>query len=352
MMAEFTERETRPLYTPLLQRSTDQAMDDADFEFETTAEDLGNRLDSVICLRAAGVSRARVKLLIQNKKVTVEGRASKPSMQMRPGQKVVVELSQLESLRPARPQAEDIPLDILLEDDQLIVVNKPPAMVVHPAKGHWSGTLTAGLMYHFENLSSIGGDHRPGIVHRLDRDTSGVIVIAKNDQAHTHLMRQFEKRTVQKKYIAVVSGAPDRDRDRIEAPIGQHPYQRERMAVRAGHKSSKAARTFYEVQERLGRFAVVHAFPKTGRTHQIRVHLAHINAPVLADRLYSGRAFVTPGWLKCGVDEGPRILERQALHASSIEFEHPTTGDMITVSAPLPADIKALIECLRELYGC
>lgn len=320
---------------------------DTDIQFETTSEDLGNRLDSVICLRATGVSRARIQLLIKNKKVTVDGAAAKASMQMRPGQQVVVELSQLDTLRPALPQAEEIELDILMEDDHVVVVNKPAGMVVHPAKGHWSGTLTAGLMYHFQNLSSVGGSHRPGIVHRLDRDTSGVIIIARNDQAHTSLMKQFEKRTVQKKYVAVVMPAPDRDRDKIEAPIGSHPYQREKMAIRVDHKSSKSARTFYEVEERLGRFAIIHAFPKTGRTHQIRVHLAHIGSPILADRLYSGRSFVTPGWLACGVDEGPRILERQALHALEIEFEHPFSGKRLSVSAPMPPDLEGLIECIR-----
>lgn len=153
----------------------------ADFEFETSSEELGQRLDAVVCSRAAGVSRSRIQLLIRNQKVTVDGEKSRPSMQMRPGQKVLVELSQLESLRPEEPQAENIDLDVLFEDDHIIAINKPSGMVVHPAKGHWSGTLTAGLMYHFRNLSSIGGDHRPGIVHRLDRDTSGVIIVAKTD---------------------------------------------------------------------------------------------------------------------------------------------------------------------------
>ena len=318
-----------------------------DFEFETTADDLGQRLDSVVCLRTPGVSRTRIQLLIRNRCVTVDGQDSKPSMPMRPGQKVSVELSSLESLRPEGPKAENIDLDIIFEDEHIIAINKPSGMVVHPAKGHWSGTLTAGLMFHFKNLSSVGGSHRPGIVHRLDRDTSGVIIVAKNDQAHTGLMRQFENRTVKKSYVAVVTPAPDRDRDKIEAPIGAHPYQREKMAIRSDHKSSKSARTFYEVVERIGRFAVVSAMPKTGRTHQIRVHLAHVGSPVLADRLYSGRSFVTEGWLKKGVDEGKRILERQALHARSIEFCHPHTGQPVSLTAPLADDISRLIKFLK-----
>ena len=317
-----------------------------DIEFETDAEDLGQRLDSVICLRASGTSRSRVQLLIRNGKVTVDGDVCKPSMQMRPGQTVFVALTELESIRPAEPKSEKMDLDVLFEDDHLIVINKPPGMVVHPAKGHWSGTLTAGLMYRFKNLSSVGGQHRPGIVHRLDRDTSGVIVIAKSDGAHTALMKQFERRTVSKKYLAVVTPAPDRDRDRIDAPIGVHPYQREKMAIRKGHPKSKEAHTFYEVQQRRGRYALVTCTPKTGRTHQIRVHMAHVGCPILADRQYSGRSFVTAGWLKDGVDQGKRIIERQALHAQSIEFLHPATKQTVSFSAPLPEDIKRLLEFL------
>ena len=299
---------------------------------------------------AAGVSRSRVQLLIRNRKVTVDGLPGKPSTPLRPGQTVHVQLSQLEALRPAEPQAENIDLDILFEDDHLIVINKPAGMVVHPAKGHWSGTLTAGLMFHFKSLSSLGGEHRPGIVHRLDRDTSGVMVVAKHDQAHTRLMRQFEKREVEKQYLAVVSPPPDRDRDKIEVPIGVHPYQREKMAVRVDHPTSKAARTFYEVSQRWGAFALVMAYPKTGRTHQIRVHLAHIGCPIVADRLYSGRSWVTPGWLREGVDSGPRIIERQALHAKSIKFQHPATGQPVGYEAPLPADLERLLQFLAREF--
>jgi 23S rRNA pseudouridine1911/1915/1917 synthase len=222
-------------------------------------------------------------------------------------------------------------------------------MVVHPAKGHWSGTLTAALTYHFGRLSSIGGSERPGVVHRLDRDTSGVILVARNDTTHLRMMKQFERRTVVKQYIAIVSPPPDRDRDEINAPIGPHPWQREKMAIRAADSPrTKPACTIYEVQERSRRFARLHVFPKTGRTHQIRVHLAHIGSPVVADRQYSGRGAVTEGWLRDGRDAGEVVISRQALHAASITFSHPRSGETLTVSAPLPADIERLWRAIRS----
>jgi 23S rRNA pseudouridine1911/1915/1917 synthase len=244
-------------------------------------------------------------------------------------------------------KAENIPLDILFEDEQLIAVNKPAGMVVHPAKGHWSGTLTAALSYHFENLSQVGGAERPGIVHRLDRDTTGVMLVAKTDQAHVKLNYQFEKRTVVKTYLAIVSPAPDRDRDWIRQPIGVHPYQREKMAIREGHPTSRAAETFFEVQERFTGFALVKAFPKTGRTHQIRLHLAHIGCPVLCDRLYSGRSKLETGKLDPNLPN-QILLTRQALHAESICFKHPVSGQRMSIEAPLPADVSTTLDFLRQ----
>ena len=326
-------------------------MSTEDLEFETSSDDLGIRLDQAICLRAPGISRSRVQLVIRNGLAEVDGKRAKASMLVKPGQRVSVALSQLESLRPELPRSEAIDLDILFEDDHIVVINKPPGMVVHPAKGHWSGTLVAGLMHRFENLSAMGGDHRPGIVHRLDRDTSGVIVVAKTDAAHTNLMRQFEKRTVNKLYLAICAPGPDRDRDRIEKPIGAHPYQREKMAIREQHPTSKRAETFYEVRERLGRFSLVEVKPKTGRTHQIRVHLAHIGCPVLADRLYAGRSSASEGFLRDGKDHGPKLLERQALHAAWIEFRHPQNGNTVSFKAPLPEDMQRVLNFLRDQHS-
>jgi 23S rRNA pseudouridine1911/1915/1917 synthase len=247
-----------------------------------------------------------------------------------------------------RPIAEAIPLTILYEDEHIAAVNKPPAMVVHPARGHWSGTLSGALTHHFEFLSQVGGATRPGIVHRLDRDTSGVIVVAKTDQAHMGLTAQFEARTTEKEYLAITSGRPDRDRDVIERPIGIHPYQREKMAIRVSHPTSREARTFYEVLERLERFALLRVAPKTGRTHQIRVHLEHIGCPVLCDRLYSGRSQITRGELLGGRDDGDVVLKRQALHAWRLSLHHPISKQPLSFEAPLPEDMERVLGILRK----
>jgi 23S rRNA pseudouridine1911/1915/1917 synthase len=248
----------------------------------------------------------------------------------------------------AGPNPENIPLDVLYEDDFLLAVNKPPGMVVHPARGHWSGTLTSALAFHFKNLSQAGGQHRPGIVHRLDRDTSGVIVVAKTDPIHYALAEQFSERTTEKEYFAITAGVPDRDRDRIEQPIGIHPYQREKMAIRAGHTTSREAATFYEVLERFDGFAAVKVLPKTGRTHQIRVHLAHAGTPVLCDKLYSGRSQITRGEVRRESLDHEILLARQALHARRIKLTHPETGEPIEFTAPLPEDLSLVLAELRQ----
>jgi 23S rRNA pseudouridine1911/1915/1917 synthase len=281
---------------------------------------------------------------IAAKQVLVDGRPAKSSTRLKAGQVVTVEPIQQDVETPI---PEKIDLDILFEDEHLVAINKPPRMVVHPAKGHWSGTLTSALAYHFEKLSSIGGPARPGIVHRLDRDTSGVILIAKTDDAHLALSKQFEVRTVEKEYFAIVSPSPDRDRDLIDKPIGAHPYQREKKAIRGGHSTSRAATTFYEVNERFKGFATVSVKPKTGRTHQIRVHMAHIGTPVLCDALYSGRATITlKDVSRRHGDERP-LLTRQALHARRIRFAHPESGKPLEVSAELPDDIRETLEFIR-----
>jgi 23S rRNA pseudouridine1911/1915/1917 synthase len=257
----------------------------------------------------------------------------------------------LPPMNAAGPHPENIPLDILYEDDAIIAVNKPPGMVVHPARGHWSGTLASALSFHFQELSRVGGETRPGIVHRLDRDTSGVIVVAKTDPMHFALAAQFENRTTEKEYFAITSGVPDRDRDLIDQPIGIHPHQREKMAIRAGHSTSREATTFYEVLERFAGFAAVRVLPKTGRTHQIRVHLAHIGCPVLCDKLYGGRSVITRDelWRWDSFPAEVRvILNRQALHAHRIKLAHPATGQPIEFTAPLPADLQGVLDELRQ----
>lgn len=302
------------------------------------------RLDSFLVSHFSKHSRVRLQRAIARGDVLVDGRKAKSSTRLKPGQSV--------SCKPIEepvegPIPEDIPLDVIYEDEHLVAINKPPFMVVHPAKGHWSGTLTAALAFHFESLSSIGGPTRPGIVHRLDRDTTGVILVAKSDQAHAALGKQFQDRTVEKEYYAIVTPIPDLDRDVIDKPIGDHPYQREKKAIRENHTSSKHAVSMYEVLERVNGFALVAVKPKTGRTHQIRVHMAHIGCPVVCDRLYSGRARLTIDDLNRDGDETV-LIERQALHARRIAFAHPVSGDRIQLECKMPADMSALLEAVRN----
>jgi 23S rRNA pseudouridine1911/1915/1917 synthase len=303
------------------------------------------RVDAYLALRYPEISRSRLQAAIRRKQVQIDGVIAKPSSRLTPGQRLEVVLPEPE---PACSRPEDIPLDILFEDDWLVAINKPPGMVVHPAKGHWSGTLTAALVHHFAQLSQTGGQNRPGIVHRLDRDTSGVILIAKTDLAHVRLTEQFEERTVHKQYLAIVTPAPDRDRDIVEKPIGVHPYQREKMAIREHHPTSKPATTLYEVIRRFKGLALVRAFPKTGRTHQIRLHMAHVGCPILADKLYGGRSRFLLGELTGRANDTEELLNRQALHAERIEFAHPGSGERIVIEAPIPADIVRTLEMLEQ----
>jgi 23S rRNA pseudouridine1911/1915/1917 synthase len=275
----------------------------------------------------------------------VDGRRVKAACRLRAGQRVALVLPASPS---EGPEPENLPLELLYEDEHLAAINKPPGMVVHPSKGHWAGTLASALAYHFQHLSSVGGAARPGIVHRLDRDTSGVLVVAKTNFAHLRLAAQFEARDVEKEYFAVLAGAPDRDRDVIDQAIGVHPYQREKMAIRAAHRSARDARTFYEVEERFDGLAAVKVFPKTGRTHQVRLHLAHIGCPVLCDRLYGGRARITRGEIRRQPDDDQVLLSRQALHARRLRLRHPVSDEPIQFESPLPEDLVRLLAELRQ----
>jgi 23S rRNA pseudouridine1911/1915/1917 synthase len=248
--------------------------------------------------------------------------------------------------------AEDIPLEILYEDEFLALVNKPADMVVHPAKGHWSGTLVNALRHHFSELSGINGDYRAGIVHRLDRDTSGVILIAKEEQTHRAMSLQFEQRKVFKEYVALTAGVLDRDSDYVEGRIGHHPHDRVKMTVTDDEddEDAKDAVSYYEVIERFRGYTYVRVQPRTGRTHQIRVHLASVGCPVLADKIYSGRdslrlSDLVPG-LAAEADE--LLLPRQALHAHRLRFRHPRKGNILEVMAPLPAEFEHTLEALRR----
>ncbi len=323
--------------------------------FSVTESDAGKRLDAFLATQLTQASRVRIQRGIAEGLAKVDGQTRKPSYKLRADQTVEFQLPP----PPADgPQAEPIPLDLLYEDETLAVVNKPAGMIVHPAKGHWSGTLASALVHHFQQLSQFGGPSRPGIVHRLDRDTSGAIVIAKTDEAHAHLAEQFQARTVRKEYLSIVMGCPDRDRDLIDFPIGDHPSQRERKALRSDHSSSREAQTFYEVEERFQCMALLRAFPKTGRTHQIRLHFTHIRCPVLCDKLYGGRSQLPAGELRTwcrnkniarGFADDAVLLDRQALHAHRLSFTHPLSGKELEITAPIPVDMQDLLLILRQL---
>ncbi len=322
----------------------DEPEADVPLELTVNEQQAGKRLDVFLADEFPSYSRVQFRRAIGEAGVLVDGRKSKGALRLRVGQRITVQLPQ----QPvAGPQPEAIDIEVLYEDEHLVAINKPPLMVVHPGRGHWSGTLTNALAYHFMHLSAVGGPHRPGIVHRLDRDTSGVIVVAKTDSAHFALAAQFEARTTDKEYFAIVAGVPDRDRDRIEQPIGIHPYQREKMAIRAQHATSREAMTFFEVEKRYRGFATLRLSPKTGRTHQLRVHLAHLRTPVLCDRLYGGRAAITRGEI-CGSDDAEVVLERQALHARRLTIQHPVGGRTLEFEAPLPDDLRRVIDLLKE----
>jgi len=306
----------------------------------------GWRLDVFLAHHFTDYSRVHLRRAISAGAATIDGRGGKPSYRLKPGQRVEFHLPEIPREGPA---PENIPLDILYQDDDLIVVNKPPGMVVHPARGHWSGTLASALQYHFGNsLSSTGGPTRPGIVHRLDRDTSGILLVARHDRAHARLAAQFESRSIQKEYYALVAGCPERDRDVVEEPLGPHPRQRDKMAIRRHCSLARSAETFFEVDERFGGFAAIRAVPKTGRTHQIRVHLAHLGCPVLCDRLYGGRSQITRGELSGVSNDTDILLARQALHARRLHFTHPASAQPMDLEAPLPADMAGMLGALRE----
>jgi 23S rRNA pseudouridine1911/1915/1917 synthase len=304
----------------------------------------GKRIDAYLASRFTDYSRAVVQKLIEAEAVLVNGRPVRASYKVRADDVVRVWLPELADEAPV---PEDIPLRIVFEDDAFVVVDKDPGLVTHPAKGNWTGTVVNALQFHFDTLSSVAGSLRPGIVHRLDRDTSGLLVVAKDDRAHKALAWQFESRTIQKEYLAIVYGVPDRDSDYIERTIGFHPTNREKMAIRTPEDGGKEAVTFYEVMEPFRGYALVRCKPATGRTHQIRVHLAHIGLPIVADKAYSGRERLTLGELTGEPSDETILISRQALHAHSLHLEHPLTGAPLSLTSPLPDDVGRTLEALR-----
>ena len=317
-------------------------MRDDEFSITVSPADAGLRLDAYLAASIAAVSRARIQRAIATGAVTVNDTETKSSYKVRAGDQIEVELP---SLIPLEAAPEPIPIEILFEDEQVIVVNKPAGMVVHPGAGVSSGTLANALVYHFDRLTAAGGPLRPGIVHRLDVGTSGVMVVAKTEEAHNDLSQQFAERRVEKRYLALVYGSVLTSEGRIDAPIGRDPRNRVRMAVRPA-ESGRPALTFYRVHERFEEFTLLDVGIKTGRTHQIRVHLAHIKHPLVGDATYdSGRGkSIRDARLRGEVAR----LGRPFLHAGDLRFSHPTTGEMMSLSAPVPAALAEFLEMLRR----
>jgi 23S rRNA pseudouridine1911/1915/1917 synthase len=307
----------------------------------------GLRLDQYLVSLFPDYSRSVIQKVIDATAVTVNGSPAKASYKVRYGDHIRIWLPEATHDVPV---PEDIPLEVLYEDEFLALINKPADMVVHPAKGHWSGTLVNALSYHFGQLSHLSGDYRPGIVHRLDRDTSGVILVAKDELAHRDLSYQFEHRKIFKEYLAVTAGVLDRDSDYIESRIGHHPRDRVKMAVTDQEDDGKEACSYYEVIERFRGFSFCRIQPRTGRTHQIRVHLASIGCPVLADKAYGGRDRVLLSDLVPDLDAAAEevLMPRQALHASRLRFYHPRLREVIDVRAPLPPDFEKTLAALRK----
>ncbi|MSR31488.1 MAG: RluA family pseudouridine synthase [Gemmataceae bacterium] len=321
----------------------------AEVEIQAKIRVEGARLDLYLVAQFPDFSRSAVQKVIEGGGVTVNGKTAKASYKVRHDD--LIRVTPPAPTHPL-PVPEDIPLDIVYEDEFFAIVNKPANMVVHPAKGHWSGTLVNALRFHFASLSEAAGEYRPGIVHRLDRDTSGAIIIAKEEKTHRELAMLFEERKVFKEYLAITTGVFDRDSDYIEGRIAHHPLDRVKMTITADEDDEDArdACSYYEVIERFKGFTFVRVQPKTGRTHQIRVHLASVGHPVLADKVYGGRDKFHLAELVNGLpeDQNPLLLSRQALHAFRLRFRHPRTGQLLEITAPIPADIQQTLDALRQ----
>ena len=323
---------------------------------EAEATHQGLRLDRFLTERLPELSRTRVQSLIKEGRVSLGGATIvEPKYRVKPGDRFALDLP---PAAPPEPRAEAIPLDVVYEDDALIVIDKPAGLVVHPGAGHAAGTLVNALIAHCgTSLSGVGGVARPGIVHRLDKDTSGLLVVAKTDQAHRALAEQFADHgrsgELERGYLALVWGVPSRPHGTIDAAIGRHPTSRTKMAVLAASKG-RAAVTHWRVIETFGgrkeRIAsLLECTLETGRTHQVRVHLAHIGHPLIGDPLY-GPGFKTkprkvPDPLRCKLE----ALDRQALHAARLAFTHPVTGRLLKFNSPLPADLAEIVEAFKQV---
>ena len=313
----------------------------AESQLLTVSEDgAGSRLDSFLASRILEVSRTRIQRAIEDGDILVNERAAKPGYRLRSGDRIEIDLPEPPLVTLV---AEPIRLDIVYEDDDLIVVDKPAGMVVHPGAGIESGTLANALVYHFNTLSDVAGCIRPGIVHRIDKETSGLLVVAKKDVAHERLSDQFRDRQVFKMYVALVYGRMSESRGEIEARIGRSPHNRTRMSVLRGG-AGRAAHTIFEVARRYNEFTLVKAQIKTGRTHQIRVHLAHIGHPVAGDSTYGGGR--ENSIRNVAVRRETVALGRHFLHSAQLSFKHPRTGEPLEFVSPLPPELEHFLALL------
>jgi len=307
----------------------------------------GNRLDRFLLETEAFASRHQIQKLVNSGAVRVDGERAKPACRLRAGQTVTVVLPP-PAASPSQPEA--IPLDLLHEDDVLLVVNKPAGMVVHPAAGHSSHTLVNALLHHCRDLSGIGGVLRPGIVHRLDKDTSGLLVVAKTDTAHQALSRQFQVHSVQREYQGLVVGRPSGSQGRIESVIGRDPVHRKKISSRT--RAGRRAITEWRVERGFRAFTLIRFTLHTGRTHQIRVHASESGHPIVGDRVYGRlRDHTGPPSLSETERQCLRDLHRLFLHARVLGFHHPTTGRFLRFSAPLPPELLRVLDHLRPLEG-
>ena len=316
-------------------------------EWTVSPKEAGGRFDLLLHAHLSHLSRSRVQALIRSGHARIGGNPARPHTSLKAGSTIRVDIP---APTPPLPQPESIPLDILHEDGDIIVINKPAGLVVHPAPGHNTGTLVNALLYHCHDLAGIGGEQRPGIVHRLDKDTSGVMVVAKHDRAMAALTAAFREGTVTKTYAAVVVGRPDPPAGRIETLVGRSRHDRKKMAAQSLSHTGKSrlagpggrrAVSHYRVEEPLGACTRVSVQIETGRTHQIRLHMAHIGCPVLGDRQYGHRSL--PAALLAIVP-----VERQMLHAEHLAFPHPITRRPVDLKAPLPPDFEAVLDALRS----
>ena len=321
--------------------------------FKVGQPSAGTRLDVFLASACSDLSRSRIQKLIEEDAARVAGKPARRSRLVRAGEDVEIEVPEP---RPVAIEAEEIPLSVLYEDEHLLAIDKPPGLVMHPSPGHGSGTLVNALLHHVRDLSGVGGELRPGIVHRLDRDTSGVLLVAKSDLAHASLSRQMKKRAMRKEYLALAAGVPRVRKGEVALPIGRDPRDRKKMkAFRPTTESpvsAREARTLYEIEREwfaLG-LTLLRCRLITGRTHQIRVHLAAAGLPVVGDPVYGRPRYdrVKDPALKKKLTEFPR----QALHAEKIAFRHPASNELMQIVAPLPSDMTDLIESVETASRC